>query len=221
MRTTYHEQLSALTKHLGETCALAGLAMEGATQALLRADLDKAEQVIREREEILALNADATQQCVALLALQQPVAGELREIVSAIEMIADLDRMSALAAHVATIARRRHPRHVLPNDVEECFSEMGRQAVALANQARRALLLEDPEKAARLGKADDTMDNLYRQLLTVVIERQWTHGVPAAVDAALLGRFYERFADHAVAIGRRVIFGATGIRPADEAISPS
>ena len=150
-----------------------------------------------------------------LLALQAPVAGDLRSIVGSIQIVADIDRMGALALHVAKIARRRHPQHALPEEVNGYFSEMGRVAVELGNSAQEVLLSRDPEKAARIREEDDAMDDLHRHLFTVLMDREWKHGVAAAVDVTLLGRFYERFADHAVEVARRVIFQVTGEHPDD------
>ncbi|HUL97846.1 MAG TPA: phosphate signaling complex protein PhoU [Mycobacterium sp.] len=220
MRTIYHEQLSALANRLGEMCGLAGLAMERATRALLQADLVLAEQVISDHEQIKAMNARIEEDAFALLALQQPVAGELRAIFSSIQIAADVDRMGALAVHVAKIARRRHPLHTLPEEVNDCFVEMGRVAVELGNSAKQVLVSRDPKKAARLREEDDAMDNLHRHLFSVLMDHDgWKHGTSAAVDVALLGRFYERFADHAVEVGRRVVFMVTGALPPEEEIS--
>src|SRR6516165_5582409 len=97
MRTVYHKQLADLATQLGEMCGLAGVAMKRATRALLEADIDAAEQVIRDHERIVAMRAQAEREAFALLALQQPVAGELRAIVSAMQIIADTERMDALA----------------------------------------------------------------------------------------------------------------------------
>jgi phosphate transport system protein len=216
MRTAYHEQLSALTAQLGEMCGLAGVAMERATQALLQADLVLAEQVISDHEHIGAMSARAEESAFVLLALQAPVAGDLRAIVSSIQIVADVDRMGALALHVAKIARRRHPQHALPEEVNGYFAEMGRVAVELGNAAQEVLLSRDPEKAARLREEDDAMDDLHQHLFTVLMDRDWKHGVTAAVDVTLLSRFYERFADHAVEVGRRVVFQVTGKLPEEE-----
>jgi len=218
MRTVYHEKLAELSEQLGKLCGLAGAAMERATRALLQADLASAEQVINDHNQIAALGARAEESAVTLLALQQPVAGELRSIVSWVQLIADVDRMGALAVHVAKIARSRHPDHVLPAEVERYFTEMGRVAVKLANSAQEALLTRDPDKAARIREQDDEMDELHRQLFTTLMDREWKHGVPAGVDAALLGRFYERFADHAVEVGRRVVFQVTGNLPPEQEV---
>ena len=210
MRTAYHEQLDALTNRLGEMCGLAGAAMERATQALLQADLALAEQVITDHDQISALSVRAEEEAFVLLALQAPVAGDLRAIVSSIQIVADVDRMGALALHVAKIARRRHPQPALPEEVNGYFAEMGRVAVELGNSAQEVLITRDPEKAARIREEDDAMDDLHRHLFTVLMDREWKHGVAAAVDVTLLGRFYERFADHAVEVARRVIFQVTG-----------
>src|ERR1700756_2460658 len=220
MRTAYHDQLDALTAQLGEMCGMAGIAMERATQSLLQADLILAEQVITDHEQISALSAQSEETAFVLLALQAPVAGDLRAVVSSIQIVADVDRMGALALHVAKIARRRHPQHALPEEVNGYFAEMGRVAVELGNAAQEVLVTRDPEKAARLREEDDAMDDLHRHLFTLLMNRDWKHGVAAAVDVTLLGRFYERFADHAVEIGRRVIFQATGKLPEDDGLEP-
>ncbi|KKW62187.1 phosphate signaling complex protein PhoU [Mycolicibacterium elephantis] len=221
MRTAYHEQLDALTAQLGEMCGLAGAAMERATQALLQADLALAEQVITDHEQIAAMSARAEEAAFVLLALQAPVAGDLRAIVGSIQIVADVDRMGALALHVAKIARRRHPQHALPEEVNGYFAEMGRVAVELGNSAQEVLITRDPEKAARIQEEDDAMDDLHRHLFTVLMDREWKHGVAAAVDVTLLGRFYERFADHAVEVARRVIFQVTGKHPDEEDLPAS
>jgi phosphate transport system protein len=218
MRTAYHEQLDALTDQLGDMCGLAGAAMERATQALLQADLVLAEQVITDHEQIAAMSAKAEESAFVLLALQAPVAGDLRAIVSSIQIVADVDRMGALALHVAKRSRRRHPQHALPEEVNGYFAEMGRVAVELGNSAQEVLVTRDPEKAARIREEDDAMDDLHRHLFTVLMDREWKHGVAAAVDVTLLGRFYERFADHAVEVARRVIFQVTGNHPDEEQI---
>jgi phosphate transport system protein len=219
MRTTYHEQLADLSSQLGEMCGMAGSTMDDATRALLDADLAASEQVISDHDKMVAMSANAQAHAINLLALQQPVAGELRDILSSLQIIANIERMDALAVHVAKIARRRHPQHAVPDEVRGCFSEMGRIAVELANIAREVLRTRDPHKAAGIREQDDAMDDLHGQLFAVVMDgRGWQHGVPSAVDVALLGRFYERFADHAVEVGRRVVFQVTGTLPPEQEV---
>ena len=215
MRVAYNEQMTDLADMLGEMAGLAGVAMEKATQSLLQADLSLAEEVISEHDRITEISVRCEERAFALLALQAPVAGDLRSVVSGIQVVSDIDRMGALALHVAKIARRRHPNHVLPEEVNGYFAEMGRLAVALGSGAQEVLETRDPERAAQLREEDDAMDDLHRHLFTVLMDRDWKHGVAAAVDVTLLGRFYERFADHAVEVARRVIFLVTGKMPAD------
>ena len=151
---------------------------------------------------------------VKLLALQQPVAGDLRTIVGSLHVGADIERMGALAVHVASIARLRHPECAVPDEVRDCFTEMGDRAVELARTAHEVLVSgRSREGGARLRDEDDAVDAEHRHLFTMLIDHKWQDGVCSAVDVALLGRFYERFADHAVEIGRRVVFETTGGLP--------
>ena len=204
-------EIAGLTEHLGEMCVLAGVAMEHATQALLQADLVLAEQVLSDHDKIAAMSTSAQENAFVLLApLHAPVASDLRAIVSALQMVVDIDRMGALALHVAEITRWRHPQHALPEEVNGYFAEMGSIAVKLGNNAQEVLLTRDPRKAARIRREDDAMDDLHRHLFTMLMDREWKHGIATAVDVTLLGRYYERFADHAVQLARRVIFQTTG-----------
>ena len=210
MRSAFHQRLGTLTQQLGAMCAMAGEAIEHATEALLKADLVLAERVIACREDIVAVNTRVEETAFMLLALQAPVATDLPAVVSAIRIAADAQRMGGLAVHVAEIARRRHPCNAVPQDVRRHIAEMGEVAEQLAGGAREVLLAQDPRRAAQIRRDDDAMDELHHQLLAVLMDPGWTHGVAAAVDVTLLGRFYERFADHAVQIARRVVFQATG-----------
>ncbi|MEV0250388.1 phosphate signaling complex protein PhoU [Nocardia sp. NPDC050712] len=215
MRVIYNEQMADLAHLLGEMAGLAGSAMERATQSLLQADLSLAEQVIGEGDRIADMITDAEERAFALLALQAPVAGDLRQVVSAIQIVNDVNRMGALALHVAKTTRRRHPNPALPESVHGYFAEMGRIAVNMGAGAKEVLETRDPERAAQLNQDDEAMDDLHKHLFTLLMDRDWKDGVAAAVDVTLLGRYYERFADHAVEIGRRVIFLVTGVLPPD------
>src|SRR6478735_7235584 len=210
MRTAFQEQLHALTADIAELCGLAGAAMERATQALLQSDLVLAEEVIADHEAFTLRIKKTEEQALTVLALQAPVAGDLRLVISSLSNLADVDRMGALALHVAKLTRRRHPEKALPEEVNGYFTEMGRIAVDMGSSVKQVVLSKDTNRAEQLADDDDDMDNLHRHLFTVLMDREWKHGVAAAVDVTLLGRYYERFADHAVEIGRRVIFSATG-----------
>lgn len=216
MRTAYQDQLSALTTDIANVCGLVGVGMKRATQALLQADLVMAEEVITDLDHLVLMSVDAEEAGFRLLTRQSPLAGDLRGGVTAIRNVADVDRMSRLAMHVAKLARRRHPHHALPEEVNGYFAEMGRVAVELGEAAQEALRSGDPDSAARMEDEDDAMDELHRHLFTVLMHREWRHGVTAAVDVTLLSRYYERFADHAVELARRVTFQATGRPPRED-----
>ena len=213
MRDVYQEQLEALAETLSGMCGLVADALEKATRALLEADLQLAEQVISGDSHVDEIRAAAEDRAFALLALQAPVATDLRIVVSAIHGAADIERMGDLALHVAQAARRRHPQNVLPDEVAPYFAEMGRVGVELARKASDMLRTRDLAKANEMEAEDDAMDDLHRHLFTVLMDHDWAHGVGPAVDITLLGRFYERYADHAVAIARRIVFVITGQMP--------
>lgn len=215
MRSAYGAQLAALTEQLAEMCRVAGIGMERSTEALLKADVVLAEQVIGDHEVIPSVSAEIEQSAIALLALQAPVGRDLHAIVSSIQIVADIERMCVLALHVAKAVRRRHPGYVIPAPINGYFAEMGRIAVDLEENARQVILTRDLGRARYIREADDAMDDIHRHLFTEIMDRDWTHGTTAAIDVTLLSRFYERFADHAVEISRRVIFQSTGQIPGE------
>ena len=213
VRDAYQEQLDDLGGRLAGMCGLVADALDTATRALLSADLSLAERVIAEDARIDDLRTAAENQAFALLALQSPVATDLRIVVSALHAAADIERMGDLAMHIAKAARRRHPHPVMPTEVAPYFAEMGRLGSALARKAGEVIRLRDLGQAAQLEADDDAMDELHRRLFTMLVGPQWTHGVRPAVDITLIGRFYERFADHAVTLARRVVYVVTGQVP--------
>lgn len=194
-------------------CSMAADAMELATRALLDTDLGLAEQVIGDDAKIDDARSACEEHAYALLALQAPVATDLRSVLATIHAAESLERMGDLALHVAKAARRRHPNPVLPEQVRPDFARMGRVAVELARNAEQVILSKDIKRARSLEAADDEMDDLHRHLFSVIMDKDWPHGVAAAVDVTLLGRFYERFADHAVSVAKRVVFVVTGRMP--------
>ncbi|MGH3493097.1 MAG: phosphate signaling complex protein PhoU [Sciscionella sp.] len=213
MRKAYHDQLSGLAEHLAAMCAMVGTAMGKATTALLDADLTLAEEVITSDSEVDNLRSQAEEHAYALLALQAPVASDLRTVLAAIHAAESLERMGDLALHVAKTARRRHPKSALPESVKPYFVKMGEVAVALAASAEKVIRTNDATLARSIEDDDDEMDDLHQHLFTVLMDRDWPHGVAAAVDITLLGRFYERFADHAVSVAKRTVFVVTGQMP--------
>ena len=213
MREAYHDQLGELADQLASMCSMVGDAMEEATKALLDVDLAIAERVIGNDAKIDDARAKCEEDAYSLLALQAPVATDLRTVLSVIHAAESLERMGDLALHVAKAARRRHPAAVLPEEVRGYFAEMGRIAVDLARKAEQVIRTQDVELARRLDDEDDAMDDLHRHLFSVIMDKEWAHGVPSAVDITLLGRFYERFGDHAVSVAKRTVFVVTGRMP--------
>ncbi|QRP46386.1 phosphate signaling complex protein PhoU [Amycolatopsis sp. FDAARGOS 1241] len=213
MREAYHVELDSLAENLAAMSAQVADAMERATKSLLEVDLALAEQVISDDAKVDDARAECEEQAYALLALQAPVATDLRTVLAAIHAAESLERMGDLALHVAKAARRRHPDPVLPESVKPYFAEMGRAAVKLAHQAEQVIKSKDVGAAKDLEAEDDQVDDIHRHLFTVLMDREWPYGVAAAVDVTLLGRFYERYADHAVSVAKRMIFVVTGRMP--------
>ena len=212
MRDTYHDELDAISASLVEMTNLVGSAMSRATTALLDADLQLAESVIANDEAVDTLYRETEARAFDLLARQQPVASDLRVLVTSLRMVADLERMGDNAVHVAKIARRRYPASAVPPALRGIVVEMGNTAQEIVAKAGSVIAGRDIEMAAQLEKDDDVMDDLHRQLFTAILDDRWDQGVEAAIDITLVGRHYERFADHAVSVARRVVYLVTGQR---------
>ncbi|EHR53618.1 phosphate transport system regulatory protein PhoU [Saccharomonospora marina XMU15] len=213
MREAYHVELENLAERLAGMSGQVADAMERATKAMLESDLELAERVISDDSLVDDARADCEEQAYALLALQAPVATDLRVVLAAIHAAESLERMGDLALHVAKAARRRHPDPVLPQNVRPYFDEMGKAAVRLARRAEQVIRTRDVEAARAIETDDDQVDDIHRHLFSVLMDKDWPHGVAAAVDVTLLGRFYERYADHAVSVARRMVFVVTGRMP--------
>ena len=212
MRDTYHDELDAISSSLVEMANLVGSAMSRATTALLDGDLQLAEQVITADEAVDARYREVEARAFDLLARQQPVASDLRVLVTSLRMVADLERMGDNAVHVAKIARRRYPSSAVPPSLRSTVLEMGHAAEEIVAKAGSVVAGRDLKLAAELEKDDDVMDELHRQLFTAILDDRWDQGVEAAIDITLVGRHYERFADHAVSVARRVVYLVTGER---------
>ena len=215
MRDEYHDDLDSISTSLVEMANLVGSAMSRATTALLDADLQMAETVIAADNAVDELYRDLEAKAFELLVRQQPVATDLRQVVTSLRMVADLERMGDLALHVAKVARRRYPSSAVPPELRSTILQMGHAAEEIVAKAGSVVASRDIAMAAQLEKDDDVMDGLHRTLFTVMLAPEWNAGVEAAIDIALVGRYYERFADHAVSVARRVVYLVTGERPED------
>ena len=213
MREHYHEQLQEISADLIEMVKLTESAMERATRALLNSDLSLAESVISDDARLDLLAQQVEDQCVSIVALQQPVASELRNLVGALRMSATIERMGDLAAHIAKQARLRYPNASFPTELRSTFSMMGALATSGVQKLASVLETRDLSFAADIAASDEDMNKMHRELFTTVLSPSWAHGVEAAIDVTLLSRYYERFADHSVAIARRIAYIVTGDLP--------
>jgi phosphate transport system protein len=210
MRDLYHEELDSIGATLIEMTGLVAAALNQATDALLNADLQLAEKVISGDEQVDALRSDLDARALDLLARQQPVAGDLRTIVTSLRMSSDLERMGDLAKHIGKVARLRYPESAVPADLHESIREMGRLGVELATKTGAIIDGQDVEAARELDEEDDAVDQLHRELFASLLREGNGYPVETAIDVTLIGRYYERFADHAVSVARRIVFLVTG-----------
>lgn len=216
MRESYRGELESVINDLVTMTDLVKTAVSRATHALLEADQTVAEEVISNDARLDAMHEDIERRSFILLARQAPVAGELRTVVAALRMSFELARMGDLSAHVAKIARLRFPDKAVPADLEPNFARMAELGIEMIETAMQTLKEKNIKLAENLADEDEEMDQLRRDQFKVLLSDDWAHGVEKAVDAALLGRYYERIADHAVALGRRIILVLTGEAPEGE-----
>jgi phosphate transport system protein len=212
MRETYRQAIDAISDELIEMTWSAGSAITRASIALLDADLALAESVIAADDHLDQVQRDLEERAFDLLARQQPVATDLRIIVTSLRMSADLERMGDLARHVAKVTRLRYPKSAIPPQLRGTLLEMAQIAERIVAKAGSVIASKDVTRALELERDDDDMDRLHRQLFTLLLADDWLGGVEQAIDITLIGRYYERFADHAVSVARGVVYLVTGER---------
>jgi phosphate transport system protein len=210
IRSVFQEELDGVSQSLVDLSNMVSDSIHKATQALIEADLKIAEEVICNDEKIDLYQHDLDTRIIDIIARQQPVASDLRALVTALRMSADLERMGDLSHHVAKVARLRHPENVLPPELRDLVNHIGSVAENISRKIPTVIETRDTELALQVERDDDEMDKLHRQLIGSMSNNTWAHGVESAIDVTLLGRYYERFADHAVSVSRRVYFLVTG-----------
>jgi phosphate transport system protein len=213
MRQAFHDQLDAMFHDLAAICGSVETAVRVATQALLTGDAAVAEQVISADADIDRARERVEDSAFLLLSLQQPVASDLRTVVAALRMVSELERMGDLSVHVAKIARLRVPNLAVPTEVRPTIERMAQVAEDMVCRVSKIITDRDIDEALALARDDEEMDTLRRTSFAELLSADWSHGVEAAVDVALLGRYYERIADHAVSVANRVVFVVTGEHP--------
>lgn len=210
MRDAYFDQLDSIVADLVTMAREVQQQVRQATTALLTANAEVAEQVISEDATIDAARERIEDRSFELLALQQPVASDLRMLVAGLRMVTDLERMGDLSVHVAKVARLRIPSFAVPDEVVPTIKRMAELAEKMVGTAAGIIADRDVDGARHLEDDDEEMDQLRGSLFRLMLGDSWDHGVEPAVDIALLGRYYERIADHAVSLARRVVYLVTG-----------
>ena len=210
IRSVFQDELDGVSQTLFDLSVMVSDSMAKATRSLTTKNLSLAEEVITNDEKIDTVQHDLDARIIDIIARQQPVASDLRALVTALRMSADLERMGDLAHHVAKVVRLRHPEAAVPEQLLGLIESMGVTAEKIAAKTGVVISTRDTALAAQVERDDDEMDLLHRQLISALIAPTWEHGVETAIDLTLLGRYYERYADHAVSVARRVIFLVTG-----------
>ncbi len=211
MREIFHAELTQLGIDLAEMSELVESAITRAGTALLTADLNLAQEVIAADNQIDARQQELDERCIMLLAQQQPVATDLRVIVSALRMSASLERMGDLARHIAQVARGRFPHRAVEGPLLTTFRRMDESATHVANRVTRLLASRDLDVAGRIEDDDDLLDQLHSDTFATLLAPEWSGNAQETIDVTLLARYYERFGDHGVSIASRVRFLVTGV----------
>ncbi|HEX7662337.1 MAG TPA: PhoU domain-containing protein [Pseudonocardiaceae bacterium] len=218
MRELFQGDLAQLGEQLADMCGVSTAAMRQATRALLEADLPLAESVLSNDATLDARRAECEEHAQLLLALQAPVARDLRIVLAATYCAEKIERMGDLAAHIAEIARFAHPHHAVPDPIRETISELGTVTVGMAE--RLATMIDAVNTGsgggafAELKDMEDRVNRLHADILARISKPDFGYDPSVAANLALLTRFYERFADQAVSVAQRLDFAATGTLPA-------
>ena len=214
MRVIFNEELKQVADDLDRMAQNVRKAIKGAGEALLNQDVEAAQTVIDGEIEIDALEASVIDQCVKLLAKQNPVATDLRVVVSTMRLASTFERMGDLARHVAEAARRTYPAAAIPESAQPVFAEMIDFLDNTADQLVAMLFDRDAKTAEAIILADDKLDNLHHQTFDLALSDDITR--QQTVDIVLRGRFLERLGDHAVSAARRVVYIVSGFDPTKE-----
>ncbi|MGO1770299.1 MAG: phosphate signaling complex protein PhoU [Microbacterium sp.] len=218
MREVFHQSLEELQSRLVEIADLVTVAIEKATRAFGESDVALAEEVIAGDMLIDERAVALDEMAIEILAMQQPVARDLRIVVSALRASATLERMGDLAEHIAQLARIRYPDRAIPKGFRKTFEKMGERDVEVSRLLANLLRTQDLQIAEQIRNADDEIDELHASVFEKVLGAQTAEDVTAVVDATLASRYHERFADHAVGVAKKMIYLATGDWTAEEPI---
>ncbi len=210
MRQTFHDQLDSLTRDLQEMTGMVAWAMSRASTALLTADLGLSDSVIARDRHVDEVHHSFEERAIDLIARQQPVATDLRRLVAGLRISAEIERMGDLATHIAKVARLRYPEVAIPGELHGTVAEMSDVAVRICRKSGDVIGSGNVQDALQIDRDDDDMDRLHVALFQRLLEGTWQHGIESAIDVTLVGRYFERYADHAVSAARHVVYLVTG-----------
>jgi phosphate transport system protein len=210
MREVFQQELREVQDRLVEIATLVAVSIENATTAFNESNVSLAETVIADDTKIDIAAVELDELAINILARQQPVARDLRIVVSALRVSASLERMGDMAEHIAQLARYRFPEKVVPKGLRSTFRELGELDVQIAQKLVELLKTEDVRIAEEIRNDDDKIDALHLSVFDKVLGETWKGAAVDTVDATLASRYHERFADHAVSIAKKVQYLATG-----------
>lgn len=210
MREVFQQELAEVQERLVEIATLVENSIDNATRAFNESNVSLAEAVIAADDRIDTAAIALDELAINILARQQPVARDLRIVVSALRISASLERMGDMSEHIAQLARYRFPDKVVPKSLRGTFAELGRLDVQIARKLTELLRTEDVRLAEEIRNEDDQIDALHLSVFEKVLGETWKGGAVDTVDATLASRYHERFADHAVSIAKKVQYLATG-----------
>lgn len=216
MREVFQQELREVQDRLVEIAELVVVSIENATRAFNESDVALADTVIANDTKIDELTVVLDELSIQILARQQPVARDLRIVVSALRISASLERMGDMAEHIAQLARYRFPDKVVPKSLRSTFAEMGRLDVLIATKLAELLRTQELGIAEEIRNDDDLIDELHVSVFDKVLGEKWKGETIDTVDATLASRYHERFADHAVSIAKKVQYLGTGDWVVDE-----
>lgn len=210
VRKVFQAELHQVGEELIEISALVTDAIEKANQAFTGADVELAQEVIAADARIDFLQNDLDERAIDILALQGPVASDLRMIVGSLRMSASLERMGDLARHVAQLARLRFPEKVIPASLTDTFDELAALDIKIAKQINELLETRNLDLVIEIAAANTRIDELHGSVFKAIAAPEW-HETPATtVDVTLASRYFERFGDHGVSVARKVSYLVTG-----------
>lgn len=210
MREVLQQELREVHARLIEIAALVAVLIEVAVRALNESDVALAETVITDDESIGAATEKLDALAITILARQQPVARDLRIVVSALRISASLERMGDMAEQLAQLVRSRFPEQLVPNSLRGTFAEMGRLDVGIARKLVELLRTEGIRLAEQIRNENEEIDALHLSVFDKMLGETWKGGAEDTVGVTLASRYHERFADHAVSIAKKVQYLATG-----------